>query len=320
MKSILDDDESLHSAVETELVKSREVIKDLLLSLKALCQIQSRAASKNIDSWTEMYIQAMSNSLIESASFEDILASIKKLSSDALNDLLEDLIETLSSSDAVTELQEIRDDLNQLTTSLTDSTTPLRSAYDIHHSTLRTTVVAQKVSLSKNSSKLSTEDNTYTKIVDRVFDTLSNHFRTTLINPSDLFLHEVLIYDAKSPHREVFTAKPRFAIERALSSPHDYLGCECCSAGEGAGLEALQPATAVLYQLYLESGSIINTADLWEAFWTIVGAEGGEDEEGEKERALALFSRSLAELRYMGMIKGSRKKADHLAKLAWKGL
>lgn len=34
----------------------------------------------------------------------------------------------------------------------------------------------------------------------------------------------------------------------------------------------------------------------------------------------ALFSRALAELKYMGMVKNSRKKADHLAKLAWKGL
>ena len=34
----------------------------------------------------------------------------------------------------------------------------------------------------------------------------------------------------------------------------------------------------------------------------------------------ALFSRALAELKYLGMIKNSRKKADHLAKLSWKGL
>ena len=36
--------------------------------------------------------------------------------------------------------------------------------------------------------------------------------------------------------------------------------------------------------------------------------------------ARALFSRALAELKYMGMVKNSRKKADHLAKLSWKGL
>lgn len=34
----------------------------------------------------------------------------------------------------------------------------------------------------------------------------------------------------------------------------------------------------------------------------------------------ALFSRALAELKYMGMVKSSRKKADHISKLAWKGL
>ena len=38
------------------------------------------------------------------------------------------------------------------------------------------------------------------------------------------------------------------------------------------------------------------------------------------EEARALFSRALAELKHMGMVKNSRKKADHLAKLSWKGL
>lgn len=37
-------------------------------------------------------------------------------------------------------------------------------------------------------------------------------------------------------------------------------------------------------------------------------------------RCRTLFSRALAELKYMGMIKNSRKKADHVAKLLWKGL
>lgn len=34
----------------------------------------------------------------------------------------------------------------------------------------------------------------------------------------------------------------------------------------------------------------------------------------------AVFSRALAELKYMGMVKSSRKKADHLAKVLWNGL
>lgn len=80
-------------------------------------------------------------------------------------------------------------------------------------------------------------------------------------------------------------------------------------------MSATQPATAILYQLYLESGAVINTADLWSAFWTIVGEDGVEDEEAEQRRVLALFSRALAELKYLGMVKNSLKKPDHLAKL-----
>lgn len=34
----------------------------------------------------------------------------------------------------------------------------------------------------------------------------------------------------------------------------------------------------------------------------------------------ALFYRGLAELKYLGMIKISKRKTDHLQKLAWKGL
>lgn len=34
----------------------------------------------------------------------------------------------------------------------------------------------------------------------------------------------------------------------------------------------------------------------------------------------ASFQRALAELRCLGLIKSSRKKTDHVAKLAWKGL
>jgi hypothetical protein len=33
-----------------------------------------------------------------------------------------------------------------------------------------------------------------------------------------------------------------------------------------------------------------------------------------------LFQRALAELKYLGLVKPTRKKTDHVAKAAWKGL
>lgn len=301
-------------------------------------EMQSSSGSKANTPWSELYISAMSGELQESTSIKDILLSIRKMPSNAMRELLAKI-----SHFQIPDLAQTLDDLETLMTKSENSTAPLHSEHDTHHQTLRTTVVAQRVELSKNTLALSQQDLAYSKIVNRVDALLKTFFKTSLVNPQDLFLHEILIFDFKSPYRDAFAPKPRLAVERALSSPHDYLGCDCCEGIDNA-LSATQPATAVLYQLYVESGAVINIADLWSAFYAIVGKEDCEDEEGDQQRVLyvdlyfpfdptsvavsfwlicvlrALFSQGLAELKYLGMIKTSRKKADHLTKLLWKGL
>merc|ERR1712000_106404 len=151
----------------------------------------------------------------------------------------------------------------------------MRSEHDIRNDTLRTTVVAQKVQLSRHKAKLSEKDEAYSKIVTAFHDLLSNMFGN-LQNPLDMFGNEILIYDLRMPHRASLMSKPRFAIERALSSPHDYLNCQCCGSaatrrdGEDGSLTASLPPTALLYRLYLESGALINAIDLWSAFAAVL--------------------------------------------------
>jgi origin recognition complex subunit 3 len=175
--------------------------------------------------------------------------------------------------------------------------------------------VAQKVQLSKRESILSNHDTAFTSAIDNFAGILEEYFNFD--SPLHLFLHEIWIYDSKSPYREVFTPRPRYAIERALSVPHDYLGCTCCKASTD-GLSSSQPPTAILYQLYLETGGLINVFDLWSAFYTIMGAD--DEEERDERSCLVQFYRALADLRLLGMVKHSKKKTDHLAKLSWKGL
>lgn len=281
VRNLLGDDESLNELIMDKLWSSRKALEDLVSAVTALYRTQSSPTCKTDSAWSEIYIQAMSGELFKSTLFAEILNQAKKLPSDTMQDLLCDLAGMFHDK----EIEKVIVDLGKLTSNLDDPEIPLRSRYDIDHETLRTTVVAQRVSLSKNTSTLSAQDAAYTRIVDRAFSELQRRFEWALINPQTLFLNEALIYDSKSPHRDVFTPRPRFAIERALSSPHDYLGCGCCGRAEG-GLSATQPATTILYQLYLESGSAVNTADLWSAFWTIVGTEGGEDEEADREKVL----------------------------------
>ena len=266
-----------------EIQNGREALQAIPKAINVLFRIQSNLTLKPKVPWSEMYIQAMCGQLTGSAVFDEMMVSVKKLPSNSMKALLDELVGLPASR--ASNMVELVKELEQVTNTLEDPRIPLRSAYDVHHETLRTTVVAQKVSLSKNTSTLSAQDSAYTKIVDHIHTNLRSYFNSSLVNPQDLFLNEILIFDSKSPHREVFAPKPRYAVERALNSPHDYLGCDCCGGSEG-GLSPTQPATAILYQLYLESGAVVNTADLWSAFWTIVGGDDGEDEEAEQQRAL----------------------------------
>lgn len=47
--------------------------------------------------------------------------------------------------------------------------------------------------------------------------------------------------------------------------------------GEEVGIRSTQPPASIIYQLYLESGALINIFDLWSAFYQVIGGDDGED-------------------------------------------
>ena len=265
--------------ITSESEKTEMAFNGLLRGVESVDTVQSLLSLRKGTPWSELYITAMSGELNDSTLIRETLLAVKKLPSDRMEDMLRQL------SDHIPAMKRIQKDLVKLISATSDQAVPLRSEHDMHHNTLRTTVVAQKVELSKQAAALSKQDMEYSAIVNRAVIVLQGYYQETLINPQDLFLHELFLYDAKTPYRDAFTPKPRYAVERALSSPHDYLGCNCCDSIE-SGLSSTQPATALLYQLYLETGSQINLSDLWSAFNTIVGAENTDDEEADQQKTL----------------------------------
>lgn len=208
-----------------------------------------------------------------------------------------------------TSLSNLLIELENLHSSAQDQNITLRSTYNGQSKVMRTTVIAQRVQLSRDSAALSEEDKAYTSIIDSLTNLLDAHIS---ISPaSSIFLSECWTYDSKAPSHSVFVPRPRAVLERSLMRPTDYLSCACCTEGS-SGIQASLPPTSILYQLYLETGSLINVADLWAAFHGLVG----QDEEDER-KVLVSFYRGLAELRALGFVKGSKKKVDHVAKLKW---
>ncbi|KAI9802243.1 MAG: hypothetical protein M1825_002964 [Sarcosagium campestre] len=323
---LIGNDHHLRDTLDKRIAETAQAIRRTLRTARLLHIQRSCIPGRSPTPLSTIYVKALTGELKTSFIGRDLLQAIKKMSSDALDTLLEvSLSDEAGLADLGINFTAYKTELHELTRSSPDRPpTILRSGDDVRHDTLRTTVVAQKVELSKHRDSLSKQDSAYTTLVHRLHATLETCFSEHLIDPRRLFLHEIFLYDLRSPHRDVFTPKPRFAIERALSRPHDYLGCECCrgtaggGGGSSGGLASTEPATAIVYQMYLESGALINVSDLWKAYCAVSSAD--DDGVDEQRAALALFYRALAELKHLGMVKYSKKKIDHLAKMVWNGL
>jgi origin recognition complex subunit 3 len=318
LKDILEDNELLREVVYGQVEANRDAMIDITTAIQLIRDLQKIIPGMQVTSKSKLYIQAMSNKLNGSSLIRTLLLSIRKSPSNVTDQITDFITRAGLRSPFNYKLGQLKRQLWELFDAQPAGEQPLRSEDDVQNSTLRTTVVAQKVELSKQKSTLSKQDAAYTALLRKYTDLLEQYFKAVLIDPKSLLFHEVFIYDLKSPHREVFMPRPRHAIERALAAPHDYLDCNCCAPGKDDGdeqtLSASQPATAVLYQLYLESGSLTNASDLWQAFQAVVGDERTD------EQNMALFQRALAEMKYLGMMKNTRKRVDHVQKCAWKGL
>ncbi|KAM0280724.1 hypothetical protein ACHAQH_003894 [Verticillium albo-atrum] len=344
-KAAIQDDEFLRERIFDIPGKRRAWSSRLLRSLALL---KSTGAGQG--SYSQLYLKAVAEGIDLSSVDVDILSNVKRLQPADFISMLQRLLETLGqgdqdlglkewkseskeAQDLATSLEALLSESRKLLSAAQSEGNMLRSSYSGSSRVLRTTVVAQKVQLSRDSAALSDEDKAFTKVVDQVAALLQGAAHCE--PASDNFLHEAWLYESKTPYRDVFVPRPRVVFERSLMRPHDYLACECCRGQRDGGISTTLPVTSLLYHLYLEGGSLINVADLWAAFFAMIGDEGEEDENaegpgaagaaagggagrGHGERvALVLFYQGLAELKALGFVKASRKKVDHIAKLKW---
>lgn len=321
VRSLLTSDQYLIKFVGDGLQQSNQKLSSAVSAVRLLERLGRCISDLSPVPFSDLYVRAMAGELRQSTTMREFLLQAKKASTEVLLQLLDEIIGMADDAGLESKSFEAkRHSLADLLAKSAETGGPSQSKRTRLSQTLRTTVVSQRVEFGQQDSLLSPCQTARAQIANDVVAHLEDYFSKTLINPRDLFLHEVLIYDLKSPYRDAFTPDPRFAIERALAAPRDYLGCTCC-AGTGktelaqGALSSTQPETAILYQMYLESGALINVLDLWYAFSTIVGQE-----ERHEQRRLALFYKALAELKHLGMIESTRKKTDHVAKIAWKGI
>ncbi|TVY17954.1 Origin recognition complex subunit 3 [Lachnellula arida] len=322
-RELLQDDTILVQEIEGALESKDGNILRLLRAFHMFASALSEPPS-GIDLYMAIFEGALSNS----DHLKRVLDSIKRMTPDDLvvfTKRIKGAIENGSyeldlegwadeDDDLIGELRDVEIKAVGLSENSSDTEKPIRSSDAIHSKGLRTTVIAQRVQLSYEKSTITEAEKEFIGLIDHVSKLLEQYF--TVENPKDLFLNELWLCDSADSFLDVFAPRPRAAIENALSAPHEYLTCDV--GGSEEGLSSTYPTTAIVYQSYLEAGSLINMADLWTTFHEILS--GNEGDEGDEREALMRFYRALADLKLVGMVKQSKKKADHLAKVAWKGL
>ncbi len=290
VRSLLNSDRELLEAIKYGVSLAQNELSAMTHAARALYSIREALQVTPKVKASTIWWRAASAELLDSPLLRETMLILKKTPSDKFANFLSILSELSDQREMpygrgseqsvrmidVSGIQKEFDNILQHQT----TSAPLRTEFDVQNASVRATVVAQKVLLEKHKAALSKQDQAYSDLVTRVHSQLSSFFELTLIEPQALLFSEIFMYDLKSPHLEVFQPRPRFALEHALASPHDYLGCNCCGRVDGkeSALGATQPATAIVYQMYLESGALINVTDLWSAFKAIAGEDDSDDE------------------------------------------
>ncbi|KAI8641259.1 origin recognition complex subunit 3 N-terminus-domain-containing protein [Parasitella parasitica] len=138
---------------------------------------------------------------------------------------------------------------------------------------------------------------------------------------TQLPLHELIYYTSIKLHEKSFASQPRASVQTALTQPQHYMFCSCCNIKKSDQILSSEHDTCILYKLYLECGRMINLYDWFVAFGCIIEREKrSPNQKLEENEVQARFIRSVAELQFLGFIKPTQRKTDHVIRLTWSNI
>ncbi|CAE7225406.1 unnamed protein product [Rhizoctonia solani] len=151
---------------------------------------------------------------------------------------------------------------------------------------------------------------------------------------------ELYYTETSSSLKETLDPAPRSVILSALVRPGAYFNCECCDPEESFAPESMaqRPDTCVLFQRSLDAGRLLNIADWFGAFVSVVQHEKVErvpaqsnthglrtrrrrsaEGEGDGDEVIeiqkeyqARFIQSAHELEFLGLIQTTGRRKEHV--------
>ncbi|XP_043925020.1 origin recognition complex subunit 3 [Protopterus annectens] len=273
----------------------------------------------------ELHSACLERNVWESEEYTSAFQLLRMMAKDELVAALQKCCDVLKTSrvkqqaDTLTKVEEFIDQLQKLDKIVEDETVAQKSLQkktDLYQ--LQKTLLEMKD--SRKSKKLSKFETLRLEVLDFIDSIVRMHLKPPEVMP----LYEVVYFSGASTLRKHLNAAPRIALHTALNNPYYYLENEALKSEAGT-ISNSAPDICIAYKLHLECGRLINLCDWLEAFATVVAAASGVDPESDlvagqvDETIHARFIRAVSELEFLGFVKPTKQKTDHVARLTWGG-
>lgn len=330
---LLTNDQYLKTIVQTLLTDLHVYHKNYFAVLKCLHIFTSSLPKYPLGKQIrELYITCLESNVWEIKDYSSAFQLLGMMAKDELVRLLQKCVEVLQSSehkslaqatqtleDFLAKFQKLDDapvdDVEDGEENITESQRSLQKKTDLYQ--LQKTLMEMKV------LKRRKKPSRFECLRMDVLQFMGQLARQYLVSPDTQPLHELVYFKDASTLRTHLNAAPRAALQMALSNPYYYLKNEALKS-EGGTITYAAPDICIIYKLHLECGRLINLYDWLQAFATVVCAAEGKDPDevnnGQVEGVIhARFIRAVSELEFLGFIKSTKRKTDHVARLTWGG-
>lgn len=152
---------------------------------------------------------------------------------------------------------------------------------------------------------------------DRLAALLRRHLEAAAASFCPDFASESpLFFDDVAVVRGLLNPSQRADLQIALSRPSVYFCAEGVQDEEASVLSPRSPDLSILFKLHLECPHYINLYDWLQAFAAVLGEDLNENA-APSRTVQARFAQGVAELQFLGLIKATSRKTDHVARLTW---
>ncbi|KAF6200551.1 hypothetical protein GE061_004994 [Apolygus lucorum] len=320
---LLSDDTFTKKEILKLMTELRLRIKEFYLALSLLHHIVAQLPQYPLGKQLrELYAVAMSKDIWVTAEYKECKQLLGFLSKDELVEKTKSMIDILVESGDSSLMKDEEKQLKNLLIAVEDAgvskvtrspmKSPMKNLTPVKsRSELRQKVVELGIGKkSKTAYELARED-----LLNYVMDEM---VPAKLRSFTQAPLWEIVtLVESEARYRVV--PRIRAPIHTALNNPAHYLMCECCKIVDDDEILPSMPDLCIAYKLHLESGSLINMYDWLQSFNVLVSGKQAEDEEDIDLKIQARFTQAVSEMEFLGFVKSSKKKADHVARLTWGG-